>query len=551
MNSERRSGRVRTAHGWLWGVVVACLTSLVCAQDERVVVRFEVNQATTPGQSVFVLGSLPELGNNDVRLAVKLEPSSYPLWGLTVSLPAGKEYTYRYYLRNDGPGQTSLASNGTPVGALLAGSTAAQPVAITSKTLVADLDFVAPVLRYGVSGQPVQEVPMVRCGPVVVAGSPQGLTRWYATGFGQAGKDVQVVIREADGTRQVPASVTHTMQTDAAFMHNGEFFDYIPQSFTLSEPRRDYSPASPPTITSTLLGETRRYRVYLPRGYDEQTERRYPVIYFHDGQNIFESGAFGSWNADDDLGRLTSNGAMQEVIVVAVDHTDRFRDFIPARQASAYVRFLRDELKPVIDAQYRTLPDAHNTGAFGSSLGGLVSLYMGWDFPETFAKVGAFSGAWQVDNAFYNRVRTQPARDVHVYLDSGDSGTSNDNYWGTFNLRDALLSGQSPRYIAEGTLRHVVGYGQQHNEAAWDARLPFALRFLFPTTHTNNQILTTLVGPHFDRDGNGTIDIDDLHHLFTSPADLNFDGVVDAADNALLEGFLRRDEAGDMQSQRR
>ncbi|MEN0019580.1 MAG: alpha/beta hydrolase-fold protein [Planctomycetota bacterium] len=513
--------------------------------DLREDVAFEITQQTTLGQSVFLLGDIPALGNGDITRAVKLEPSGYPVWRATVSIPAGTEYTYRYYLRSDGPGQTSSPANGTPIGDEITASTELSSTGTTGKSLFALLPTTSdnatpPELHWRQSAGDYATTPMHRYGPSDL----EGLTLWYAVGFGELDRltDMFITRHTDDAAQRFPASGTVATEADAAVYLGGQLFTYVPAAADLGPARRDYNPASPPTIASSIIGEQRRYRVYLPRGYDDQPTRRYPVVYLHDGQNMFESGAFGSWNADEAFDSQTRMARTREVIAVAVDHTDRFRDFIPGLGADHYARFLRDELKPVIDASYRTLPDAANTGTLGSSLGGVISLYLGWEYSETFTRIGPFSGAWQVAGGFINTVATDPRRDIRIYLDSGDSGTSNDNYWGTYNVRDRLVAGSDPRYAIEGDVRHVVGYGDRHNEAAWERRLPGALRFLFPPNDEALELLVDLIGPQDDRNSDGVVDIDDLYLQVEDPIDLDLDGDIDQQDTDRLEAFVRRDE---------
>src|SRR6266516_1652396 len=155
-------------------------------------------------------------------------------------------------------------------------------------------------------------------------------------------------------------------------------------------------------IESRTLGAARTVRVYLPPSYDTAPKRRYPVLYLHDGQNVFSSAGtnccfgWGSWEVDKTVDRL-----------VAVDHPrSRYKEYRgslhledgkvrkPPRGArtndldnarfEAYANFLIKELKPRIDREYRTLKSAVNTGVMGSSLGGICSLSLAWENPKTF-----------------------------------------------------------------------------------------------------------------------------------------------------------------------
>ncbi|MBN8643988.1 MAG: hypothetical protein J0L61_01935, partial [Planctomycetes bacterium] len=149
---------------------VLCVLSLLLAcvpafAQSRQDVVFQVNQTTVVGQSVFVLGSLAELGADDVRNAVKLEPTSYPVWKATISLPRGVSYTYRFYIRNDAPGQGGNASNGTPVGSLLSASTLPLAGSVTSKTIFAHSTNSPPILWWRQGGGAFQSIAMHDAGP--------------------------------------------------------------------------------------------------------------------------------------------------------------------------------------------------------------------------------------------------------------------------------------------------------------------------------------------------------------------------------------------------
>jgi predicted alpha/beta superfamily hydrolase len=531
-------------------------------------VTFELNQTTTFGQSVYVLGTLSELGGVDPSLtspdlskAVKLAPNGYPVWRATLSLPRGVTYSYRYYLRNDGAGQSSQASNGTALGSVLSGSVpAGVPAAPGAKTVMWTTSWTQPTLWWRLasqgSGTPAafQPVAMTRYGD---APGRAGETRWVAwgVGAGDVGRGVEFYftgVGQSGATLRSPSTGQHATKMDDVFVQDGQLYSYVP-SASMGASRRAYNPASPPSVFSSALGQTRFHRVYLPRGYDQHTDRRYPVLYMHDGQNVFEAGAFGSWNAAGTLEDLQRRGQMREVIVVGLDNvgSTRIQDYAAPDdfgRANLYAQYIVGQIKPLIDGGYRTRPEASLTGTAGSSMGGVVSQYLGWDYTSTFTRIGNFSPAWQVVSSFTNRVQSQTPRALRTYLDSGDSGTASDNYGLTLGVRDNWISGTSAKYALEGTLRHVIGFGQQHNEAAWSQRLPGALVFLYPAEEEPNDIVRLVCGSHWDLNSDGRIDLDDLLRLGEVGADLNLDGVSDVggADARALEGFVRRNEAQTM-----
>lgn len=553
--------RERTGVLVVW---VVCLTmGLAMALTPRAVgqglgpredVVFEVTQATGVGQSVFVLGNAPELGDNDVRYAVKLSAAAYPTWRATISLPAGRSYTYSYYLRNDGPGQTSQASNGTLAAGPFEVSVAEQPRATVSKAVWATwrTAAAAPTLYWRVKPSPGVSTAFTarsveRFG---LAGAERPLdTRYLAWGFGRAGDTIEFYF--SNGLTRDPIFGTYTTALDGALVQGGQIYSYVP-SGSPSVPMRDYSASAVPTHFSPQLNETRGYRVFLPRGYAQHTWRAYPVLYMHDGQNVFEVGPFGSWNGATAVTTAQSYGAAREFIVVALDNgPNRLRDYLPptdslggSGRGDAYLAYVRDTVKPLIDASYRTIPS--ESGLMGSSMGGVISLYGVWDFTSTFTRGGLMSGAWQTCPNYLARVRSTAMRPVRMWLDSGDSGASSDNFRLTYSLRDHFVEGVPAKAALSGALAHAVGFGQQHNEAAWAARLPAALAYLYPAQEEPNELLRTVFGPHWDVDGDGRMSVEDLARASRTPRDLDFDGEASVAEASRIAGFLRRLEREEM-----
>lgn len=553
--------------GFLAAIVAAAPALSIAAPPPapaRQDVAFTVSQTTAPGQSVFVLGSLPELGGNDVRFAVKLEPSTYPVWKATISLPVNCDYTYQFYLRNDAPGQGGNAGNGTPVGQVLQGSTATQQLDPADKTIFTHTTFASPVLhwRQPAGSGSYQSAAMWDVGP----GRFGGERRWAVRGIGMAQSPIEFYFTDESGVQRDPlGTATYTTTLDAALVQMGNIFNYVPAASVQGQTRA-FTPANPPGIQSAFTGEFRRHRVVLPRGYNQHPDRRYPVIYMHDGQNCFDSStaAFGvEWRADETAADLTRQGRMREAILVGADNTsNRLQDYAAPDAGGwsdqRYFNYLRLELKPLIDSTYRTLTGPQDTGTVGSSMGGQASLFMGWDHTGMYEKIGAFSGAFQVFNSgFYNRVQGQPRRDIRLYLDSGDSGTSSDNYWPILNLRDNLLnparaSGEGGAYALHRDLLHVVGFGHQHNETAWANRLPGAFGFLFPTSDEPNELLDAPSARPADVNDDDLIDIEDLYAFEQglpgprSTLDVDRDGVIDGLDRTALRGILRNGEVGDI-----
>ncbi len=251
-------------------------------------------------------------------------------------------------------------------------------------------------------------------------------------------------------------------------------------------------------LADATLGNTRDVWVYLPRSYARGT-RRYPVAYFHDGQNVFDTAtAFASveWQADETLEQLVSRHEIREVIAVAVGNTplriDEYTPVTDPRQAGGgragdYVHFLVHELKPRIDAAFRTRPGRADTALIGSSLGGLVSLYAGIAASDVFGRIGALSpvfdwGGYDIEWRYATAPLSQlPMR---LWIDMGTAEDSVTVPGGT--LSRLVLDVRRFRAVVERrgytpglTLDGEETTGALHNEAAWAERLPRVLRFLF------------------------------------------------------------------------
>ncbi|MEM1186674.1 MAG: alpha/beta hydrolase-fold protein [Planctomycetota bacterium] len=492
-------------------------------------VTFTTNHVTGPGQSVFVLGDRPELGGGDLRRAVKLVNTSGSSHTVSISLPLGADYEFEFVTRADAPGLWGNASNGASISAPVS-QTAPGDVPEQAAVLFFS-SFTEPVLSHAAQFQPFSSVAMTDIGPGRVAGE----RLFLAEGLGDPTVLQQFFIADDAGPGRAPASGVLGLAAPLVLVQDDNAFAYLPSPEPMSPPRKDYDPSHPPTVFSTVLNETRTYRVFLPRGYDTNTEKRYPVLYMNDGQNVFEQGAFGSWNVDENIPRFQALGLAREIIIVAVDHgVDRFRDYLPpfdGFRADDYADFLINELKPTIDASYRTLTDAANTGIAGSSLGGVVSMYLSYEFPTTFGRAGVFSPSVWAMPSFLNRIAFTPNPDLRVYLDSGDAGQSNDGFIGTITLRDTLAVNTTAPYAIESQLRHVVGFGQAHNETAWATRFPNAYAWMFPVSEEPNADLRAL-----------------LPSSACSPADLTEPfGLTDLGDiDAFISAFAAAGAAADL-----
>ncbi|PYJ11739.1 MAG: esterase [Verrucomicrobia bacterium] len=247
---------------------------------------------------------------------------------------------------------------------------------------------------------------------------------------------------------------------------------------------------------SKILGNRRDVLVYLPKGYRRSPTRRYPVLYLHDGQNVFDAAtAFGGveWGVDETAQRLITAKLIEPIIIVAVANTgeDRIHEYAPTAarldpekpmkskgRLRNYGRFLTEELKPFIDRKYRTRREAEFTGLGGSSLGGLATLVLGLWFPKYFRRLAVMSPSiWWDDCAVYKIVDAidETARPpLKIWL---DTGTHEDGWERARELRDRLVE---KGWRLHDDLHYLEAEGSDHNEGAWAARIDPVLRFLFP-----------------------------------------------------------------------
>lgn len=234
---------------------------------------------------------------------------------------------------------------------------------------------------------------------------------------------------------------------------------------------------------SPQLANRRDLLVYLPPSYSKSPLRRYPVVYMHDGQNLFDRATSfaGEWRVDETLEAASSEGL--EAIVVGIpnagrERCDEYSPWIDARagggRGDRYLRFLTETVKPLIDRDFRTLPGREDTAIVGSSMGGLISLYGFFRHPLTFGSAGVMSPAlWFANGAVFRFLKAAPFVPGKIYLDVGTRE-------GAGELRDVwrLYRQLRRKGYRRSKVRLVVERGGQHREAAWARRLPGELRFL-------------------------------------------------------------------------
>jgi predicted alpha/beta superfamily hydrolase len=252
------------------------------------------------------------------------------------------------------------------------------------------------------------------------------------------------------------------------------------------------------SLYSPELRNRRELYVYLPPSY-MYSDRRYPIIYMQDGQNLFDQtlSYAGEWQVDETMEALSQEGL--EAIVVGVpnagvrriDEYSPFKDYRLRKggRGDWYVAFLANTVKPLIDRDFRTLPGREHTGVLGSSMGGLISLYAAYCRPDTFGFVGAMSPSlWFAQEAIFGYVQQSDARPIRIHLDLGTHEGADtrvvpggvpaytSRYLAAAHRMRDLLDRKGCRLGQE--LHYHEEQEATHNEAAWARRLPDALRFL-------------------------------------------------------------------------
>ncbi len=246
---------------------------------------------------------------------------------------------------------------------------------------------------------------------------------------------------------------------------------------------------------SKILNNDRNLYVYLPPGYDKNTDQHYAVLYMQDGQNLFDAALnpAGEWKADEAAQWLIPRHKIQPLIIVGIsNNAQRLDEYTLSRDermkaggnGEAYIRFVCEEVKPFIDATYRTQNDRAHTGVGGSSLGATIALEMCREHPETFGRCAMVSPAlwwnnWDLPKRVQNDLKWTAGCKVWIDIGTAEVPPAQSNAYVAMVRRVAdVLVGAG---MKEGTdLRFTIVPGGIHSESAWAARFDKVLMFLFP-----------------------------------------------------------------------
>lgn len=259
----------------------------------------------------------------------------------------------------------------------------------------------------------------------------------------------------------------------------------------------------PYPLFSSQFVERRNVQVWLPPDYFSDIHKRFPVIYVHDGKNLWDANTTWNkqaWEIDEVMTRLIQEGKVRSAIVVGIDQTDRrFEEYMPRKAVTGssiqgypnrpalpkdqvlsdqYLKFVVKELKPFIDSHYRTQADRDNTFMMGSSMGGLISLYAISEYPKVFGAVAAVSTHWPVgDGAMikYLSANLPDPKTHRIYFDHGTETL--DAAYAPYQVQmDAVMRRRGYRENINWVTKTFPGAA--HDERSWNARADIPLQFL-------------------------------------------------------------------------
>lgn len=256
---------------------------------------------------------------------------------------------------------------------------------------------------------------------------------------------------------------------------------------------------------SSLLPDDRDLIVYLPEEY-ENAQRNFPILYLHDGQNLFDGNTSyipgRTWDVHETADRLIASGEIEPLIIVGVYNTGehRIREYTPTTdpkygggEANLYGRMLIEEIKPFIDRTYRTLDGPQHTGLGGSSLGGLVTLYLGLLRPDIFGRLAVLSPSvwWDAKSILKVVTESAPEPRPRIWLDMGTREGKR-----TLQDTEALYTLLIQQGWTEGKdVTYMRVHGGTHDELAWATRVGPFLKFLFPAGESPGRSVQQSMGP--------------------------------------------------------
>ena len=497
---------------WLAWAALCGVGTAWAGSPLRVPVHFALTNDAGLGYEWFVVGSHPDVGAWDPAKAIKLVWSNGNVWWGDVGVQAGTALAYKFVKRATAADRICDSGNAEwwPGGDNLQANVPADAAApFVGKTVEFYTDLTNVTLAYstlaaaefGATGA-WHSVGMTQAGPGLRAGE----WRQVAEGVGTEGEWLRFTFNGwRNGTNVWEGAwdgQDYWTPLDALVVRDRQVFNYLPPANGVSASRivTNY-------VDSTAAHVTGRWvRVYLPRGYDENVDRRYPVVYMSDGENVFPpGGGYGCWHADTNADAEIKGGRMREAIIVGVPSSaNRTVEYLPHMdvdpdgggsmgRANDYADYLIHNVRPMVDVGFRTKNDRANTVHVGSSCGGLLSLYLG-TWTNVFGLIGPMSGVYSTDFCpnFRNWLASAAPHDLRIWQDVGNVGYELDIdglslYDDNFDMYGQLVNfGYAPNV----DLRFTIGCGDDHNEAAWCRRLPYVFRFLLDVREEPNPLQT-------------------------------------------------------------
>lgn len=233
-------------------------------------------------------------------------------------------------------------------------------------------------------------------------------------------------------------------------------------------------------IDAPQLDTHRKIWVYTPKGYDS-ANKKFPVIYMHDAQNLFDASTSyaGEWKVDEILDSLKQ----PEVIIVGIEHGNdkRIEELTPyphekygGGKGDKYLDFIVETLKPHVDVAYPTLSDKEHTAIMGSSLGGLISFYAAFKYPETFGKAGVFSPSFWFSEQIFEFVQESEIENSTKFYFTAGTGEGEE----MVPDLEKMIALLKEKGLSEDNMHVKIVENGQHNEAAWNQEFPEAFLWL-------------------------------------------------------------------------
>jgi len=495
---------------------VSCLATASIADaghPAKVPVQFSLTQDVGSGNEVLVTGLHRDLTSGGIQqFGVKLRWTDGNVWSGSIAIEAGAQITYSY-VSHPISASGYCGGSSTQIGATHSLTVPSAPGPPYSTKLIryvstwssANLLFRDNTLSGDWTVMPMRKVgqgrtPSENAFEVSPMSAPNDEIEFvFFNDNNQYDNAPAPPQNTAQGNapavpvpyQSLSAPYNYRTNLDVFTVQDGQVFNYQAPA-TVSAPAivNRFVDSDVPNIPG------RNIHIYLPRGYNENSTKRYPVIYFHDGQNVFfPGGTFGTWDADRIANYEISQGRMRETILVAIDNgndygSDRGYEYIPPEDgggADKYVQFLRDNVLPALDYNYRTLnqpgepvqPQANITA--GSSFGGVITSYMGMTNSNVFGQIGAFSPAFQsVTNFWNNTLVPAPKLPLKIYMDVGSTESSStstsDQYW--LNAWSVYNTWLGKGYAVNSELVMYPQCNGVHNEHYWSGRLPVFFQFV-------------------------------------------------------------------------